>query len=185
MNSGRRALVYGLPALIVGVIWWFTSWTADAGAVESSIERRDAAVQANTQAIRQLRVATVFRDGGAASVGELESLRRSLPESAQLGQFVLLNDAAARDAGVVVSDLSPSAPGTVQEVGPRGTQPVGIDMVVVGSQDSLDAYLAQLKLLPRSISVDDLSTSKASDSTSELTIHARIFQLGDPPKPTR
>ena len=36
MTGTRRLLIYGLPALIVGVMWWSMSWSADAATIESS-----------------------------------------------------------------------------------------------------------------------------------------------------
>ncbi len=182
MSTTRRFLVLGLPVLIVTAIWWVTSWNADASSVEASNARQAAAQQATIQAASQIASATEFRDGGAASQAQLEALRTALPDTPDIGRFVLLNGAAADAAGVVVSDLAPEAPGLSTEDAPTGTQAIGIDMAVVGTQSAVDSYLEQLAALPRIIAVDELSTSRASDTTVELSIHARIFQLGDAPR---
>ena len=185
MSTFKRLVIYGLPALLVAVLWWFTSWNAAADDVGASQSRRDTAVQATGQANGQLAAATAFRDGGAASQAQLEDLRTSLPSSTDLGRFVLLNSAAADASGVTVSDLIPSPPEAVTESAPKGTTAVGIDISVVGTQDGVDAYLAQLRSSPRSVVIDELSTNRASDTTVELTVHARIFQLGEPPSTTK
>jgi len=180
MTGTRRLLVYGLPALIIGAMWWSMSWNADAATMESSAERLDAAVQANRLVAGQLHSARSYRDGGTASQVELDSMRAELPDSADIAGFVLLNSAAAEAAGVVVSDLAPSAPGALLDGAPSGTRAVGLDLSVLGTQEALDSYLGRLKALPRAIVVDSLSTNRASDNANELTIHARIFHL-DPP----
>jgi len=181
VSTIRRVLVYGLPVLIVTALWWVTSWNADARSVGSSTARRTAAELATTQAAAQVGAATKFQDGGATSQAQLEALRTALPDSPAIGRFVLLNGAAADTAGVVVSDLAPSAPGVTDEESPKGTRAIGIDVAVIGTQAAVDSYLAQLQALPRTVVVDELSTSRASDTTVELSIHARVFQLGDAP----
>ena len=107
-------------------------------------------------------------------------MRAALPDSADIAGFVLLNSAAAAEAGVVVSDLAPSAPGAQLDGAPSGTRAIGLDLSVLGTQEALDTYLAGLKTLPRAIVVDSLSTNRSSGNANELTIHARIFHL-DPP----
>lgn len=185
MSGFKRVAIYGLPALLVAVVWWFTSWNAAVNSAEASTSGRDAAVQANAQATSQLSAADAFLSGGAQSQAQLEDLRTALPATTDLGRFVLLNSAAATAAGVTVSDLVPSAPGAVTEAAPKGMTATGIDISVVGSQSAIGAYLAQLAALPRSVAVDELSTNRASDTAVELTIHARIFQLGEPPTSTK
>lgn len=184
MSGFKRVAIYGLPALLVAVVWWFTSWNAAVNSAEASTSGRDA-VQANAQATSQLSAADAFLSGGAQSQAQLEDLRTALPATTDLGRFVLLNSAAATAAGVTVSDLVPSAPGAVTEAAPKGMTATGIDISVVGSQSAIGAYLAQLAALPRSVAVDELSTNRASDTAVELTIHARIFQLGEPPTSTK
>jgi hypothetical protein len=185
MTGTRRLLIYGLPALIIGVMWWSMSWTADAATMESSAARLDSAVQANRLVAGQLRSARDYRDGGAASQAELDSVRSALPDSADIAGFVVLNSAAAEAAGVVVSDLAPSAPGALLDGAPAGTRAVGLDLSVLGTQEGLDAYLVRLKTLSRAIVVDSLSINRSSGNANELTIHARIFHLDPPANATR
>lgn len=183
MGTVKRLLVYALPVALVALVWWFAGWGGDADAVERATSRRDAAVQSNAQAADQLRAATAFKDGGSAAQAELEALRTALPASPDVGRFVLLNGIAAERSGVVVSDLNPATQGAVAEPAPRGTSAIGIDIAVVGTQGGLDAYLRELEELPRIIVIDQLSTSRASDTTLQLSIHGRIFQLPDDKKP--
>jgi len=179
MSRVAQWFVYAAAALLATVIIWFTVWSPAASAVVEAQDRVDSSALQQGRVGAMVASAQRFAAGGAASVSELERVRTAVPESPELAAFLLFIDDTARSTGCIVRALNPRPDGAEVKA-PAGMVGIGVDLVVVGPMDQVQAFLVLVSRLPRAMLVDEFQINPESDRLVELSIVARIFRTGTP-----
>lgn len=174
MNRSRVAAT-AAPMLLLTTGWWFGVWNHQNDQA-TEFEARAAAATASAQQDRiESRAAEAFNADLDAGTTRLQALRLSLPTSPDIGGFVTDNEAAAINAGVVVSSLNPDPPDSKPKQAPVGLQATGISLTVTGGPTQVTRYLDELMAMPRAVAIDDFSASGQSSAQASLTLSIRIF----------
>lgn len=177
-----------LPALAVVLLVLLLAWSPRSNEKQAEETRAaDLHTQVAVQA-RTLEKTRGFAAEGRRAQEQLDALRTAVPDEADLGRFVTLNDEAARAAGVTLLALTPDPPTTADtgaepaDAGTSGSAPaglraVGVTLVVRGEPARVADYLTRLSALPRATSVDEVSTTVEGDGQTSSTVRLRIFSF--------
>ena len=179
MSRTARRAVYATAFLLAIALVWLVMWRPRAAAVEESVLRTEAASGQEARLTAMVASAQRFEDGGDESVSALERARTAVPDAPELGAYLLFVDEAARATGCVVRALNPRPAGsTVKAI--AGLQGIGVDLVLLGSLDQVQAFLIAASRLPRVMVIDEVQIDQESDRLVEMTLAARIFRTGPP-----
>lgn len=177
-RSTRRAVYVGVMLLTTTLVW-FTMWRPSAAAVEESTLRTEAAAGQRARVSAMVASAERFEEGGDESLWSLQRVRTAVPDAPELGAYLMFVDESARATGCVVRALNPRPAGsTVKSI--AGLQGIGVDLVLLGSLDQVQAFLIAASRLPRVMVIDEVQIDQESDRLVEMTLAARIFRTGPP-----
>jgi hypothetical protein len=181
MNRVSRWGVYVAAVLVAVVAVWLAIWSPNAGAVIEAQDRIDGAALRQSRVGEMLASAERFASQGDGPTA-LERVQAAVPEDPSLAAFVLYIDEAARSTGCVVRGLNPRPAGSPVRA-PAGMTGIGIDLVVVGPMDQVQAFLVLASRLPRSLVIDEMQINQESDRLVEMAMVARVFEVADPDAP--
>ena len=107
----RRAVIVGVAgAIVLSLLWFFLFWSPQGKRLDAAEERQAAAESTNGQlqvALDRLRDLEARRP---ELEGQLERLRRAVPDQPQLARFLLAADDAATRSGVELTTVTPTKP---------------------------------------------------------------------------
>ena len=179
----RRLLVFGFGgALLLLAVWFLFLWGPQGNKLSDAKKRTTTAEAQNSQLQLRLARLQAAQKGAPELMATGEALRRAIPATPDLAQFILDANDAATAAGVDFLSISPAPP-----VPPPGAGPaeVHLQIAVTGSYAEVIDYLDRLDDLPRLVVVDTLGLTPgateggAADDLS-VAITARMFTTAVP-----
>jgi Tfp pilus assembly protein PilO len=183
----RRLLAFGFGAVaLLLAVWFLLLWGPQGTKLSDAKKRTTAAESQNSELQLRLSRLQAAQKGAPELMAKGEELRRAIPATPDLAQFILDANDAATAAGVDFLSISPSPP-----VPPLGAGPaeVHLQIAVTGSYTEVINYLDRLDDLPRLVVVDTLGlTPGGGDSASpddlSVAITARMFTTAVPASTT-
>jgi Tfp pilus assembly protein PilO len=107
----RRAVIVGVAgAVVLSLLWFFLFWSPQGKRLDAAEERQAAAEQTNGQLEVTLARLRDLESRRPELQGQLEQLRRAVPDQPQLARFFLAAHDAATRSGVQLTTISPSKP---------------------------------------------------------------------------
>jgi len=179
----RRLLAIGFGGAVVLLLVWFMFLWSPQGSKLSDAKKRTANAESQSSQL-QLRLSRL--QAAQKQAPELmatgEELRRAIPATPDLAQFILDANDAATAAGVDFLSISPSPPAP-----PIGAAPseIHLQVTVTGSYAEVINYLDRLDDLPRLVVIDNLGLTPggaegSSPDTLSVAIAARMFTTAVP-----
>jgi Tfp pilus assembly protein PilO len=179
----RRVLVFGVAAAAVLLaVWFLLLWSPQGNKLSDAKKRTAAAETQNSQLQLRLSRLQAAQKDAPELMATGEELRRAVPASPDLAQFILDANDAATAAGVDFLSISPQPPQAPSGAGPSV---VSLQISVTGSYAEVINYLDRLDDLPRLVVVDKLGLTPggaaggAPDDLS-VSITARMFTTAVP-----
>jgi Tfp pilus assembly protein PilO len=177
--------------LALVALWFVFLWGPQGGRLDDANERSSSAEQENQELELRLARLQAAQEHALDLTADVEQLRRAVPDTPELAEFILDANQAASDAGVDFLSVSPGEP-TANDASLPPVIPLNIN--VTGSYFSVLDYLEQLSSLPRVVVIDSMSLTPIGSATtddSELTVAltGRMFsktapKLTPPPVPS-
>jgi Tfp pilus assembly protein PilO len=171
----------GAAALLLAV-WFLLLWGPQGNKLSDAKKRTTAAETQNSELQLRLSRLEAAQKDAPELMATGEELRRAVPASPDLAQFILDANDAATAAGVVVLAISPQPPQASPGGGPAV---VSLQISVTGSYAEVVNYLDRLDDLPRLVVIDKLGLApggapgSAPDDLS-VSITARMFTTAVP-----
>lgn len=107
-------------------------------------------------------------DGLAAQAKRLDAW---LPDNVRLATFVRQIDAAAKLAGVELTQIAPAAPATVEGAAARQ---IGLTLIVAGRYPRILDFHRRIEFLDRAVTVGGLAMSGTDAGTGAVSLQATI-----------
>jgi type IV pilus assembly protein PilO len=187
VNRRLVAIAFGAAVLLLA-LWFLLLWSPQGNKLSDAKKRTDAAQAENsTLELRLARLQAAQKDAPEL-MAQGEQLRRAIPETPELAQFILDANDAASAAGVDFLSISPTPP--VPGVGAAPAE-VHLSIAVTGTYFEVLDYLDRLNDLPRVVVIDTLGLTpgggaSASPDQMSVSIAARMFTTQAPaPKVTK
>lgn len=179
----RRLLGLGFgAAVLLLAVWFLFLWGPQGNKLSDAKKREDAAASQNSQLELRLARLQAAQKDAPKLMATGEELRRAVPATPDLAQFILDANDAASAAGVDFLSISPSPPAPPRGAGPSEIQ---LQISVTGSYTEVINYLDRLNGLPRLVVVDTLGLTPggaegASAENLSVAIAARMFTTAVP-----
>lgn len=205
----RRVLMIAVGAAVLILIgWYFLLWSPAQSEIEEAREREEAAEAQEQQLQAQINRLRDIQRSEPLRRAQLETLRTAIPDTPNLGQFILdVNEAATR-SGIRFISIAPSEPrpaaagpgvtpttvattttaagGTTATTAvptPTAVAPAEIALAfqIQGGYYPVLDFLNRLDRLPRLVVIDGVNVT-ADPATGNLTVglNARMFVRGIP-----
>ena len=182
LDTRRIPLFAGVAALVLVVAWYFLLWSPETKKLQAAHKAHAAA----EQQIGQLQSQVVQLQGWVKQIpadnAKFALLQTELPDNPQIDQALTLLHQAAVGSGVVVTTVAPGPPAgstSSSSTATAGPPAITLSMSVQGNPAQVKAFLSDLQTLPRTVVIDHLSLSSATNSMA-AAISARVFYAGQP-----
>jgi Tfp pilus assembly protein PilO len=158
-------------------LWFMFLWGPQGGRLHDAHERTTAAQQENQGLELRLARLRSAQEHALDLTADVEQLRRAVPETPELAEFILDSNQAASDADVDFLSVSPGEP----TAGVGALPPViPLNIDVNGSYFSVLDYLDKLSSLPRVVVIDSISltpdgAAAQSGDTLSVALTGRMF----------
>lgn len=179
MNRRAVAIAFGAAVGLL-LLWFLLLWSPQGKSLDKAKKRQEAAEVTNTQLeVRLSRLRDAQKNTPQLLAAE-DELRRAVPDSPDLAQFILDANDAATAAGVDFISISPAVP----EASLTGGPPVvKLSITVTGSYFATLDYLHRLEELPRIVVIDSLGLTESDNNGVQglsVAITARMFSTTAP-----
>jgi Tfp pilus assembly protein PilO len=177
VNRRLILISFGAALALLG-LWFVFLWGPQGDKLSAAHDRTDKAEAENTTLELRLARLKAAQKDAPELMAKGEQLRRAIPETPELAQFILDANDAASAAGVDFLSISPSPPAPA--VG-RAPSDINLSIAVTGSYFEVLDYLDRLNALPRLVVVDTLGLSpgggESTGATDQMsvTLAARMF----------
>ena len=185
MNRRLALISFGVAAVLL-ILWFMFLWSPQGNKLTDAKKRSDAAETQNSSLeVRLTRLKAAQKDAPEL-MAKGERLRRAIPETPELAQFILDANDAASQSGVDFLSISPTPPSP--GVSAAAPSEVRLSISVTGTYFEVLDYLDRLDDLPRLVVVDSLGltpgggdSNTGSQDAMSVAITARMFTTAAPP----
>ena len=200
----RNMLIAGVAAGLVLVLWYFLLWSPRKADLAEAKDRREKAQTLRDELATRVTRLRASQKDEPMKRAQVEALRTTIPDEANLAAFILDTNDAASKAGIDFISVAPSVPApataTVAPAAPAatavntstatGAAPVAagplpaeikLQLQVTGGYFQVLDFLNRVGEMPRLVITDGLTVS--SDEKAKLTVGvtARMFVRTVPP----
>ena len=177
----RRLLAFGIgAAALLLAVWFLLLWSPQGNKLDDAKKRTAAAETKSSELELRLSRLQAAQKDAPELMATSQELRRAVPATPDLAQFILDANDAASAAGVDFLSITPTPPSPTTTGGPTEIK-LGIN--VTGSYSEVINYLDRLDDLPRVVVIDTLGLTPGATGTPDgltVSISARMFTTAAP-----
>lgn len=181
----RRAVLIGaIGAVVVLVLWWFALWSPRASDIEAAEERRDLALDEVQQLELRLARLEALAEREPQLRRQVEDLRAAVPDTPDLGEFIIDANEAADLSGIDFLTITPAPPEPGGDI--EDPAEIRVALTVDGGYFQVLDFLNRMAELPRLVVIDTLTVSSADEDgvvRLSASISGRLFLTAVPSEP--